>query len=208
MPRESHIHALLNEGRSAMSAGRSFDAALLALEQPRLVPQLVECLWDEDEGIAGRAADALETVALEAPRSLARWKDELLGLLAETSAKRLLWRIPLILTRLPLTPPECRRMAEILNNWLDDSSSITKTVAMQSLAELTILDSSLQPDVLDLLRGLTRSGTPAMRARGRHLLSQMERGERPNWPRQKHQARAAARLIKSSHAPGLEPTHD
>jgi hypothetical protein len=45
---------------------------------------------------------------------------------------------------------------------------------MQGLAELTFQDPSLLPLALDLLRLLTRSGTPAMRARGRMLLKRLE----------------------------------
>jgi hypothetical protein len=41
-------------------------------------------------------------------------------------------------------------------------------------------DPALLPEVLDLLRILSRSGTPAMRARGRILLKKLESGrERP-----------------------------
>ncbi len=94
-----------------------------------------------------------------------------------------------------LTRSECRRVAEIFNSWLDHSSSIVKTCAMQGLAELTLQDPSRKDDIIDLLRTLNRSGTPAMRARGKALLSQLEVGKRPTWVRVKRQARSAARLI-------------
>ena len=42
---------------------------------------------------------------------------------------------------------------------------------------LTLLDPSMLPEVLDMLRILSRSGTPAMRARGRILLKSMEAGK-------------------------------
>jgi hypothetical protein len=45
---------------------------------------------------------------------------------------------------------------------------------MQGLADLTRHDPSLLPEVLDMLRILSRSGTPAMRARGRILLKKLE----------------------------------
>ena len=35
----------------------------------------------------------------------------------------------------------------------------------------------MMPEVLDMLRSLSRSGTPAMRARGRILLKRMETGK-------------------------------
>ena len=48
---------------------------------------------------------------------------------------------------------------------------------MHGLAGLTRWDPSLLPQVLDMLRVLSRSGTPAMRARGRILLKRMETGK-------------------------------
>jgi hypothetical protein len=76
--------------------------------------------------------------------------------------------------RIPLTVAECRRVAGILESCLEDRSSIVKTCALQGLADLARQDASLLPEVIDLLRVHSRSGTPAMRARGRMLLKQLE----------------------------------
>ena len=170
--------------------------AVLVLEEPRLGRQLIDCLWDEDEGVAGRAADALETVVGEHPQVTQPWKEELLGLLVETRAIKLRWHLALIVTKLKLTQPECQRTADVFMSWLDDRSSIVKTCAMQGLAELTLQDKSMKDGVLELLRALTRSGTPAMRARGRHLLKAMELGGDLTWKRIRNEARQAARLVR------------
>jgi hypothetical protein len=83
----------------------------------------------------------------------------------------------------------------VLQGWLDHKSSIVKTCAMQGIAELTRQDPSLKDEVLDLLRVLSRSGTPAMRARGRILIEQLEKGRDLTWVRQKPQASKATRLL-------------
>jgi len=59
--------------------------------------------------------------------------------------------------------------------------------------ELTRQDPSLLPDVLDLVRILARSGTAAMRARGRILLEDLEPSENPakQRPRLRSDARNA-----------------
>jgi hypothetical protein len=138
----------------------------------------MECLWDQDPGVANRAAHALERVTREGPIPVAilnPWRTSLLGLLSEASENKLRWHLALIIPRLALDPLECRRAAEALQAWLgDQSSSIVKTMSMQGLADLTRQDASLLPMVVDLLRVLSRTGTPAMRARGRMLLLQME----------------------------------
>lgn len=195
MAKPTEIRTLLADARNAMGPGRAFDAAMLVLENPRLTSQLLACLWDENDVIAGRAADALETVAAESPRIVVRYKEALLGLLAEARAIKLRWHLALTVTGMKLSRSECRRVAEILNSWLDHTSSIVKTCAMQGLAELTQQDPALQDEVTDLIRTLSRSGTPAMRARGRALLNQLEKGQKPTWPRAKQQTRSAARLI-------------
>jgi hypothetical protein len=48
---------------------------------------------------------------------------------------------------------------------------------MHGLAGLTRWNAALLSEVLDMLRVLSRSGTPAMRARGRILLKRMEAGK-------------------------------
>ena len=94
------VHVWQSKARSVQSwpmretgsvLGVPFDAAMRVLENPRLCRQLVKCLWDEDEGVASRAADALETVAAESPRTVARWKDALLGRLVEAGPIKLRW---------------------------------------------------------------------------------------------------------------------
>jgi vesicle coat complex subunit len=152
-------------------------ALVLALpkrQQSRKAEQLVECLWDEDPGIVNRASDALEKVSRRLPSLLDSWKAPLLGLLVEAEQNKLRWNLAVIVPRLKLSLPECRKVAEILQSYLDDSSSIVKTCALQGLASLSRQDTSLGPEVLDLLRLYSLCGTPAMRARGRHLLRQLE----------------------------------
>lgn len=133
-----------------------------------------------------RAADALEKLTRrrspvpdEIQKSLLKklqgsWKAPLLGLLAEATENKLRWCLAQVVTRLPLTVPECRRVAATLRSYLEDRSSIVKTCALQGLADLTRQDASLQPEVVDLLRIHSRLGTAAMRARGRMLLKQLE----------------------------------
>lgn len=196
MTRQNRFRAILTEGRCTHGPGRAFDAAVMVLEEPRLGRQLIECLWDEDEAVAGRAADALETVVGEHPQLTQPWKEELLGLLVESRGLKLRWHLVLIVTKLKLTRQECRRAAEVFTGWLDDRSSIVKTCAMQGLAELTLQDPSMKDEVLDLIRELARSGTPAMQARGRHLLKAMELGCDLTWKRIRMEARQAARLVR------------
>jgi len=161
-------------GGDRRSIGRANEVVDLVRLQPKKVAHLVECLWDPDSRVRMRAADATEKMSREQAVLLQPYKAPLLGLLAEATQQEIRWHLALIIPRLQLTVSECRRVAELLQSYLEDRSSIVKALAMQGLSDLTRQDASLRPMVLDLLRSLTRTGTPAMRARGRILLRQLE----------------------------------
>ena len=165
---------MLAVGRHRLDPGRSCEVAELVLAKPRKVGQLIECLWDEDLGTAARAADALERATYHRPGLAQAWKNELIGLMAEAEQNKLRWNLALLVPRLELNAADARRTAAVLRTYLEDRGSIVKTAAMHGMAALTRHDPEMLPEVVDMLRILSRSGTPAMRARGRILLKQLE----------------------------------
>ena len=167
---------ILLTGGDRRSIGRADAVAATVLKQPALFSELIAGLWDPDPLVRMRAADAAEKVSLKQPDLLRRFKAELMGLLAETKEQEIRWHLAQMIPRLPLTRQECACAASLLRGYLDDRSSIVKTFAMQALVYLAGLDATLLPDTIELLHQLTRSGTPAMRARGRKLLARLERG--------------------------------
>ena len=180
MGKQETIRAMLASDRHRLDVGQTKEVAALVLARPRKVGQLIECLWDEDPGIANRAADALERVSFDRPLLTAAWTESLIGLMAEAEQNKLRWNLALFVPRLELSAAEAQRVAAALRTYLEDQSSIVKTAAMHGLAALTRHDPKLLPEVLDMLRILSRSGTPAMRARGRILLKKLETpSERP-----------------------------
>lgn len=167
------IRQMLAPG-ARLDVGRVWEVVELVEGRPGKLEQLVECLWDENTAIASRAADALERVTRDRPALAQPWKEPLLGLIAETAEKKVRWNLALVIPRIKLTVPECRRVAEVLQSFLDDPSSIVKTAALHGMADLTRQDPESLTNVLDLLRIAGRSGTPAMRARCRILLKELE----------------------------------
>jgi hypothetical protein len=156
------------------SIGRADDVVALVRRRPRLLGSLIECLWSDDPVLVARSANAAEKLSREMAARFQPWKDALLDLLATAQQSELRWQLALIVPRMNLTVHECRRAAAILESRLEDRTSLVKTFAMQGLADLLRQDPSPRAAVLDLLRIHTRSGTPAMRARGRILLKQLE----------------------------------
>ena len=168
MPKSS-IASLL-DGSDRRSIGRSNEVSRLVLKAPRRLRELIKCLWHENPVVRLRAADAAEKVSAKKPRLLDRHKPELLGLLAASEQIELRWHLAAMIPRLRLTPPELHRAAVALQHYLDDRSSIVKTFALQGLADLSKNDTALRTNVKHLLEDALQSGTPAMRARARHLL--------------------------------------
>jgi hypothetical protein len=76
-------------------------------------------------------------------------------------------------SRLDLTRQESKIVFETLMNYLTDRSSLVRTLTMQALADLAEKEEILRPPVVDLLEGLTRTGSPAMKSRGRKLLRKL-----------------------------------
>ncbi len=173
MPATKTIRALLTSGCRWSKQGVCQVVDLIE-SQPRKLPQLVECLWDPDPFVANGAADALERLTRERPSILDPWKDALLGLLAETREKHVRWNLALTIPRMKLSRSQCRRAKAVLESYLDDRSSVVKTSALHGLADLVRQDPGSLREVVDLLQIAGPSGTPAMRARSRILLAQLE----------------------------------
>ncbi len=176
MTKQKTVREMLAPGRR-LDCGHACEVAALLVKNPKRAGQVVECLWDEEAGVANRAADALERASSRRPEILRQWKGALLDRMLDAGENKLRWNLALLIYRTPLTATETARAAAVLRSWLDDTSSIVKTSAMHGLAGLTRWDSSMLTEVLEMLRVLSRSGTPAMRARGRILLKRMEAGK-------------------------------
>ena len=189
------LRAELNIGRHALDPGRVPELVSTISSQPRRAVRLIELLWDDDPGVANRAADLLERILSRPSPPLSRilneYKEALLGLLPDARFIKLRWNLAFVIPRLTLSVSEARRAAATLYTFLDDRSSIVKTAALQGLADLTRHDPASLPVVLDLLRIQGRSGTPAMRARSRHLILRLDPAARPTPRRSRFESSTA-----------------
>ena len=153
--------------------GRSDQVAAMVAEAPELFSELIAGLWSEDPLVRMRAADAAEKVTRKKGELLQPYKGELLGLMAETE-QELRWHLAAMVPRLALNPKQRNLATALLVGYLEDRSSIVKTFALQGLADLAQDDPSIRPGVIEILRQATRTGTAAMKARGRKLLGRLE----------------------------------
>jgi hypothetical protein len=169
---ESSLACLL-EGGDRRSIGRSNEVVSSVVEHPDRFRELIACLRSGDPVVRMRAADAAEKVSAQRPELLKPFKAELLGLLIETSEQELRWHLAQMIPRLHLNRGERLRASVTLRSFLNDHSSIVKTFAMQALADVAWNDARLRFETRSLIEGLVRTGTPAMKARGRKLLKRL-----------------------------------
>lgn len=168
----------LLSGGDRRSLGRSDQVAAMVAANSRLFAELIAGLWSGDRLVRMRAADATEKVTRQRPELLRSRKKEILGLMAEAEEPELRWHLALMVSRLALNAGERAIAISSLIGYLEDRSSIVRTFALQGLTELAMkyCDNSLCSQVTEILRQAVRSGTPAMKARSRKLLRQLESG--------------------------------
>lgn len=162
-------------GGDRRNLGHANEVAAMVTKNPRKFPGLMAGLWSTDPLVRMRAADAVEKITRDKRNLLQPYKKELLGLMAETEQQEVRWHLALMIPRLTLSGRERNIAVAALNAYLEDRSSIVKTCALQGLADLAEGHAAMRPIVIDILREATRSGTAAMKARSRKLLTRLDR---------------------------------
>ncbi len=169
----SKLPAILGGG-DLRSIGISNQIARRVIKAPRLFSDLFICLLHGDRLVRMRAADAVEKVTREHPEWLQPWKRCLLDDIACRQEQELRWHVAQLLPRLRMSAAEKRQAVTILHDYLEDKSSIVRTFSMQALVDLSVDDPELRDAIFPLIERLTRTGTPAMKARGRKLLRRLD----------------------------------
>jgi len=162
------------EGGDRRSIGRVSEVVGEALSNPALFDVLFEGMLNEDPILRMRCADAVEKIIAKHPEYLRPYKDRLIGEVAQINQQEVRWHVAQMFSRLELNGDDRKAVLKILLGYLRDESKIVKTFSMQALADLAEGDVSLRPQVIDLLEELARTGSPAMKSRGRKLLGKLK----------------------------------
>lgn len=144
------------------------------LADPRLLPYLLDGMSDPDPLIRMRCADATEKIGAVRPECLAPYKKRLMKLAEVSEQQEVRWHLAQLLSRLKLNRLERRRAVDTMTVYLRDRSRIVKTFSMQALADIAAQDAELRPSIVRQLRKHTRTGSPAMKSRGRRLLERLQ----------------------------------
>lgn len=161
------------EGGDRRSIGRSNEVVALTLAEPGLFPLLLSGMLSESPLVRMRAADAVEKVTMSRPEYLCPYKHILINQVAAIAQAEVRWHLAQILPRLTLSKPERRAVVKILLDFLNDQSKIVQTFSMQALADIARHDPSFRTLARRVIERHTKSGSPAVRSRGKRLLTHL-----------------------------------
>jgi len=170
------MHPLLRKltGADRRSIGKSNQVVAQVLKQPRLFRIVFNGMLDADPVLRMRCADSVEKITAQRPELLRPYKKQLIQRVAKANQQEVRWHVAQMVARLALTPQERLAVVAILREYLTDESSIVKTFSIQALADIAAQDAALRPAIIKQLETLTRTGPPAMQARGRKLLAKLK----------------------------------
>jgi hypothetical protein len=160
-------------GGDRRSIGKSNEVVADVMRDPSLFGIVFAGMLSDDPLIRMRSADAIEKITAKHPEYLQPYKEKLIKQVAKSEQQEVRWHVAQMIPRLDLTKEERAIVLEILDDYLNDKSNIVKTFSMQALADLAEQDTNLRVRVIPLLEELTRTGSPAMRSRGRKLLQKL-----------------------------------
>jgi len=167
------VHSIweMLSGGDLRSIGRVPEVLGVIRKNPGRMNELVRCLESGDPVVRSRAADALEKLSAKRPGLLKPFKEVLLREAAGSAQQEVRWHMAQMLPRLPLTPRQIPDVFSLLRRYLRDRSVIVQVCALQAMFDLSFQDHSLRGPVREFVEASCRAGAPALRARGRKLLS-------------------------------------
>jgi len=171
MPMEFILEKL--EGYDRRSIGRSNEVVKEVLANPSLFGDLLEGMLSQDPIIRMRAADAVEKITSKHPEWLQPYKSKIIRQASKIEQQEVRWHVAQLFSRLQLTRKERGVVVGILSDFLTDKSKIVKTFSMQALADIAEQDAELREPIIEQLEELTRTGSPAMKSRGKKLLAKL-----------------------------------
>jgi hypothetical protein len=127
--------------------------------------------WARAIRIPGSRTPASGWEDILSARGLKPFQKELLREAAGSAQQEVRWHMAQMLPRLPLTRRQIPDVFSLLRSYLRDRSVIVQVCALQAMFELSLKGPSLHGPVRELVEASCRTGAPAMRARGRKLLT-------------------------------------
>ena len=161
-------------GTDRRSIGNSNEVVAAVLADPSLFEIVFKGMSSKDPVLRMRCADVVEKVTVQHPEYLVPYKRKLIVEVSKINQQEVRWHVAQLFSRLELTNNERKEVLDIISEYLKDKSKIVKTFSMQALADIVEQNVDLKPEIIEKLGILTQEGSPAMKSRGRKLLSKLK----------------------------------
>ena len=161
-------------GTDRRSIGNSNEVVAAVVADPSLFEIVFKGMSSKDPVLRMRCADVVEKVTVQHPEYLVPYKRKLIVEVSKINQQEVRWHVAQLFSRLELTNNERKEVLDILYEYLKDKSKIVKTFSMQALADIAEQNVDLKPEIIEKLEILTQEGSPAMKSRGRKLLSKLK----------------------------------
>jgi hypothetical protein len=160
-------------GGDRRSIGRVPEVIRHISDEPALFEQLIPLMNDADSVVAMRACDAVEKLTADRASRLAGHTAFILTQVAHRTEAEIRWHVAQLLPRLLLSARQKPLAVSILRGYLNDRSSIVRACALDSFCMLAGSDQAMRDEAKVVTAEAAVSGTPAMKARARRLLKEM-----------------------------------
>lgn len=154
--------------------------ATQALKQPGLLRMIITGLSDPAVVVRLRSAAVAVKVSRQRPELLAPYVAMLLEQLPRASEPIIKCQLAQIMPRLGLAGVQRSQAVEGLKLYLCDQKRLVQTEALNALIDLTATDPAQRRTVMGIVDTMTKTGSPADRARARKLKLALLTATAPN----------------------------
>jgi len=160
-------------GGDLRSIGRADEVAANIEENSTLFEKIFPGLYDIDPVVKARSADVIEKATLNRPELLSNHKQDIISILQDETQQEVCWHIAQIIPRLDYTPAQEKKIIAGLNKYLSHKSKIVRVCALEALTDLAQKNPMIVKEVIKKIRFHVKTGSPAIKARGRKILKRL-----------------------------------
>lgn len=161
-------------GGNRTSVGQAAEIVDICLRSDQALDEVYRLFFDDDPVVVMRSSYVAMKVAEEQPKSVERFKAEILKNLENYAQQEIRWHIPQLLMHVELADSERSRAYSVLMHWAEtDSSKIVAYYSLPTAAKFATEDQSLMSDFVPRLKQLSNSDAKSVSNRCKKIAKQL-----------------------------------
>ncbi len=167
----------LLEGGDLRSDGHADEVAEDVIQNPELLPLLLDGLNEEDDVVRGRTAHALEKVSRTNPELFDGLLNKLIEKIQDDKLAMVKWHLAMLFANLDLNSEQAGEVISTLYTLFDDKSSIVTSWSISSLTILALDNPDKKSEITTKLKALEEHKSAAVKNRISKAMKVLEDGE-------------------------------